>query len=513
MSAEDIQQVAAWVLGALCLGVAAFHGQAWARAAVWRRAAFAVLLVCALGAAWANFYMARANGVWIHRWDLFHTAIGAKYFEELGYDHLYDCAYVLGRDDPGLRFDRVRKIRDLRTLEFVRTKAVLKHNDCAERFSPARAREFVSDLRAFAELGLGSRWHETFKDKGYNGTPFYTLLARAAFSGVRLEYPVMLALALIDVGLIALAFVVVWRTRGAVIALVALALLSVCYPARFVHMGGSFLRFDYVAALVIALCAFASARPMVAGLLIGYAAFVRAFPALFAGAMLLSFAATWYERRRLPVEALRFCQGLGLAVVLFGGATFVFGDGVSDWRAWWHEVLEHTRRSAAFRIGFKHMFMLDGNLTSDEGFVSYADKAAYFADRRVGYWLACAALGLPIAARVRRQDPVSFAALLGCTLFFLLLVATRYYYAVIVVVLLVDPRTIGLRAYAVMAGLLMLCSALTYAIAAYNSHAAFLNNTVVSSWLTVLTVLLAAWSGWCEWRERRPASVACEAQP
>jgi len=370
----------------------------------------------------------------------------------------------------------------------------------------------VSDLRAFAELGLDSRWHETFKDKGYNGTPFYTLLARSAFSGVRLEYPVMLGMALIDVGLIALGFAVVWRTRGAVTALLVLALLSVCYPARFVHMGGSFLRFDYVAALLIGLCAFVSSRPMIAGLLIGYATFVRAFPVLFAGAMLLSFAASWHERRRLPVEALRFCLGLGLATLLFGGATFAFGHGASDWLAWWHEVQTHTQRSAAFRIGFKHMFMLDGNLTSDVGFVSYADKAAHFADRRVGYWLACAALALPIALRARRQDVTTFAALFGCVLFFLLLVATRYYYAVVVVLLLADPRVLGVRAYAVMAGLLLLASAATYAIAGFNSHAAFLNNTVATSWLTALTVVLATWSAVCAWRERHTATAGSTAQ-
>lgn len=57
-----------------------------------RRRLFALLgLVSAL--TYFNFG-AFHFGVFIHAWDTFHYYMGAKYFRELSYDRLYDCATV-----------------------------------------------------------------------------------------------------------------------------------------------------------------------------------------------------------------------------------------------------------------------------------------------------------------------------------------------------------------------------------------------------------------------------------
>jgi hypothetical protein len=505
--ADDIQLVVASVLALLLFIAAAVWHLPRMHSAGWRRTGYAILIACSLSAAWANFFQSRNTGTWVHYWDIFHTAIGAKYFDELGYDHLYDCAYVLGHRHERLDFRRVTKMRDLGTLQLRKVAKLVRDSDCEARFTPARKQAFLNDVIAFGDLGLRRRWHDAFKDKGYNGTPFYTLIAGSVFGRVAIDRESLTALALIDIALLALAIVIVARTRGVVVALLVLAFLCVCYPARFVHMGGSFLRFDYIAALLMGFCALASQRALLAGMLLGYATFVRAFPLLFVGAVFLSYAALWLETRKLPREALSFAIGAATAAVVFGGATIAFG-GASDWLAWWHEVRAHTKQSAAFRIGFKHMFMLDGNLAGDEGFVPYEDKARHFEDRRSWYWLATALLTLPIVSRAFRLKPASFGPLLGGVLFFVLLVATRYYYAVVVVFLLIDPRCIGERVYALMVGFLMSASAVTYVIAEKNPHAPFLNNTVSVVWMTFFVATLAAWSGYQTWREYRTAAAS-----
>jgi len=509
--ADDLQHAVAWILAVGLLGAAAFGRHPRLQSMAVRRAAVAAVVLCGLLAGWANFFLARNNGAWIHRWDLFHTVIGAKYFPELGYDHLYDCAYVLAKREQPTAFHRVDKIRDLGTLKYVKAEKVLETSDCAQRFTPERARAFVADVHAFGELGLKKRWHEAFKDKGYNGTPFYTLVARSVVNDLPIEYGPMLGIALIDIALVLGALVVLGLTRGWPTAFLALAILATCFPGRFVHMGGSFLRFDYLAALIVGLCALASKRPAIAGALLAYATLIRVFPAFFVLGVLIVYAAQAFEARKLPADAVRFCAGGLIATLVLGGATFVWADGARDWALWWAELQSHTRYSAAFRVGFKHMFMLDGNLTGDEGFVQYPDKAAHFQDRRVFYYLAALALLAPLVARARRWDAVTFSALFGVTAFFIALIATRYYYAVLVVPLLADPRTLGERTYLVMAGLLSLAAAVTYAIAGVNEHAAFLNNTVVTTGLTLLATTLAAYCAWQLRAQKRHTDLTAEA--
>ena len=56
-------------------------------------------------------------------------------------------------------------------------------------------------------------------------------------------------------------------------------------------MGGSILRFDYVAALAVALAAIKRERWGVAGALMAWATMVRIFPIVFAGGIFLKILA------------------------------------------------------------------------------------------------------------------------------------------------------------------------------------------------------------------------------
>ena len=355
---------------------------------------------------------------------------------------------------------------------------------------------------------MRNRWHRAFKDKGFNGTPVYRLIAHIVFERVPLTYGALLRLALIDIALLLAALAVVWRTRGLAVACLALGVLAVCFPGRFIHMGGSFLRFDYLAALMMGACALSTARPALGGGLFAYATLMRAFPALYALGAGLVLALPLLQVRRLPREALRFCLGFAAVSAVLVGATFLSGDGLTDWLAWWEEIRVHTRNSAGFRVGFKHMFMLDGNLLGDRGFVSFADKTAHYESRRAWYLLAAAALIGPVVLRARALDAASFSVLFGTLLFFVLMIATRYYYVLLALPVLADPERLGRRSYALMVGSILLASAITYRIAdAWTQYAPFLYNTVTTVTLTLLAAGLSVWSVLALLNERRTRTL------
>ena len=92
----------------------------------------------------------------------------------------------------------------------------------------------------------------------------------------------------------ATAFAFAWWGFGSVPAMLAFAFLWLSPLARFDFIGGSLLRWDWLAALVIGAAAFARGWAGAAGALLGYATLARIFPALF----LLPLAVKWVQGRR-----------------------------------------------------------------------------------------------------------------------------------------------------------------------------------------------------------------------
>src|SRR5262249_33291423 len=89
----------------------------------------------AFGAYWnfGSFHF----GNYTHIWDTFHYYIGSKYFKELSYDRLYECAAVADAEDPALRRRvEMRKITNLRTNILGSTAQILAHPEyCKLHFS------------------------------------------------------------------------------------------------------------------------------------------------------------------------------------------------------------------------------------------------------------------------------------------------------------------------------------------------------------------------------------------
>ena len=96
----------------------------------------------------------------------------------------------------------------------------------------------------------------------------------------------LFALSLIDPLLLLLTTAVVWRTFGVQPALLMVILLGTHMTMSHSHLKGALLRTDWVASLVLAVCALKAKRPALSGALLAYSAMLRVFPLLFAAGLL-----------------------------------------------------------------------------------------------------------------------------------------------------------------------------------------------------------------------------------
>ncbi|MHB8797165.1 MAG: discoidin domain-containing protein [Thermoanaerobaculia bacterium] len=290
------------------------------------------------------------GGRLVHVWDSFHYVVGAKYFPELGYTGLYEAALAAERAAGLLPPGTTVPLRNLSTNAIETTSA----DDALARW-PARLgprwEAFVTDVLWFrAEAGA-----ETFRrillDHGYNATPAWgvlgSLLSRAA--GPATDGSVR-ALALIDPLLLLGAWILVVRAFGFRAACVALVFWGTNFPGRFDWNGGSFLRMDWLAAVMSGVALLKLGRPRLAGAALGISTLLRLFP----GALLLGLgaAAVFRLARERRLEAvrteLRVAQGalLAAAVVLPLSLLAAGGFGSVRWSAW-SELAANSRKHLA----------------------------------------------------------------------------------------------------------------------------------------------------------------------
>ena len=219
-------------------------------------------------------------GSFLHGWDTFHYYLGAKYFRELSYDRLYDCATVADATraaaDSDAAFDvrrahaERRKVRNLRTNELEPTTELLAHPErCTAHFSSERWQAFRADVAWFRARESAGRWDEMFSDHGFNATPVWNIAGSLlANSGPASSRQIGL-LALIDpLYFVAMAAILVWAF-GIPAAAVGLLVLATDFPARFFWTGGAFLRWDWLFYTAAAVACLRRQRPLLGGLALG----------------------------------------------------------------------------------------------------------------------------------------------------------------------------------------------------------------------------------------------------
>jgi len=302
-----------------------------------------------------------------HFHEAFHYYVGAKYFDELSYLRLYDCASIAEAENPALRRRvELRKITNLSTNVLGDTTDVLAHPErCKQHFSPARWAAFRADVDYFrTRLGVKG-WQDALGDHGYNATPVWniagTLLANLAPASdeqiwwlTRID-PLLLA------GMLAL---IAWAFGWQALC-VALAVFATNFPSRFTWTGGAYLRWDFLFYMTAGVCLIKKDRPLWGGYLLGVSALLRVFPVfLLLGPLLivvqqlgaqlrLRSRARGGWRSSLDRSCLRVLLGAALAAMTLVPISLAISGGVGGYRAFVHNSKKHVATGLTNYMGWR----------------------------------------------------------------------------------------------------------------------------------------------------------------
>jgi len=405
------------------------------------------------GLLWWNLFQFNFPG-YGHASDTFHYYLGAKYFPELGYSRLYACTAVADQE-AGLRGPAIeRPMRNLETNHLETTASILADpTRCTDHFSTPRWAAFRHDvdwMRARVPL---RRWQRFQQDHGYNATPAWGVLGRLATSTGPIGPRQILLLRLLDPLLLLVMWGFVVRAFGWRISCVAAIYWGTNYLAPFSWTGGSILRQDWLAALVIGICLLRRDRPLAAGVLLGIAALLRIFPLLVPVGVGLAAAGRMWHLRRIALSAAqrRFAAGLALAALVVLPLSAVSTGGLGSWLEFAANSRLHLATPLANHVGLKTVLSYDHEQRTERaGDASLADPMQTWKDaRRSAFeghrWLyaALVLLYVLLLARAAATHPDWVGAVLGVTLIAVAAELTAYYWsALLVLAFLMEPRPV-----------------------------------------------------------------------
>ena len=434
-------------------------------------------------------------------YDLMHYYLTAKYFDELGYYDLYPAmAYADWRNQPHSEKLNIYRDQDpekgyriRRIADGITKGEAIRH----EKFSEERWWQFEHD---FLHLQRGpspispSHWQTLMGDRGYNGTPVWTMIARPITWVVPVERIKMLAWLDVLLLFIALGFVrwgYDWTTT-----LWCAFFLAVSYSLRWPVPSWVFLRYDWVACLMIAMALLKRGRGVVPGILTGLAGLYRLFPVVWMFGPFFKGVTTLLRRgkpflQRLDRTLLWMALGfVGAMVVLEGVAIAVFGMDVVLQHI--ENIREHVQPEelSSRRVGFAIAYIYEGGMEPKIITNRMKDLVATTKSERL-YYVAPMLLLLGWGTRNLRRDE-SFGY--GFIPFFLL-ATFSYYYAVCRITLIIAHAS-DLSKLRNKVGLVMLLALEVFCNWAEVNHRGYRMYLIghMAWWLTVYAALMCMWA-------------------
>jgi hypothetical protein len=226
--------------------------------------------------------------VWVEKidaYDLVHYYVNAKYFDEIGYYDLYPAAILVDHSNGGPHFkEGTRYLAQDEDGHGFRSiaHALRQGRKAKERFTPERWEEFETDilwLQRESNAFTDKLWRQMLQDHGFNGTPAWTVVARPLANMVPVQS--IKILCFIDVFLLIGATLLIGWAYGRSTAMWLWLFFVVSYSTRWPTFSWSYLRYDYIAALVAGMAMLKKKRHFAAGLLTGWAAAMRLFPLMW----------------------------------------------------------------------------------------------------------------------------------------------------------------------------------------------------------------------------------------
>jgi hypothetical protein len=437
-----------------------------------------------------------------HGHELFHYFVGAKYFRELGYLHLYDCANVADAEDGFRRRLDTRKIRDLSTNGVIDARIALDRADeCKRAFSDERWAAFKDDVAFFRDHADPASWDTILRDHGFNPSPAWTMTggllanqrpASRSFVGYADAMTTGL-LALLDPALVVVMFAAIAWAFGWEAACVA-AIFFGCNPlASFLWTGGSYLRQDWLAATVAGICALKKTRSALGGGGLAYAMLLRVFPGGLLLPVALRMAWIGWRERRLDRPAARILAGAALCTIVVAVASGIATGGMHSWRDFGRNTAKLTSTPSENLVGLRTILSLrpstrtallyDDSLPDPSAPLREARKEN-FAQARPIYFLCVVVLLAGLLRAVRRAREPWVLACVGAAAVPILTEMSCYYTSLLLVtaLLLRERRHVAV-------GLLLACAALLV-----------LHLTLEGDVLyACASLVLVAFAGWMIW--------------
>lgn len=284
----------------------------------------------------------------IHFHEFFHYYIGAKYFPELGYSHIYECASLAEAEQGFRRRVELRTIRDLRKNEIVSAAYVLAEPERFKRgllrpFTPERWEAFKHDIAYFRDHAGVVAWERMLQDHGYNPSPVWNM-AGSIFSnlGPASDSLIFGFLGWIDPVLLLITFGLIVWAFGWRVACVAALFFGTNEPALYFWTGGGFIRQDWFLWAVAGICFLKRGKPALGGASLAVSTLLRVFPLGFFVAIGLRLGWVFLRERRIDRTGANIVAGAALATLLLIPASSMVAGGVSAWP----EFLKNTKKHA-----------------------------------------------------------------------------------------------------------------------------------------------------------------------
>lgn len=457
-------------------------------------------------------------GNFVHVWDTYHYVMGSKYFPELGYDKLYDCAAVVDVESGRKDELRRRTLTDLRNNLIVRADEIIAHPErCKESFTPERWESFRRDINAFRGMVNEGRWKEIHQDHGYNATPVWTLAGHALTNAGPVTMGQLTRLNLLDPLYLALTVLMVWWAFGPRAFAVAALTLGTNFSNRYYWTGGAFLRHDWVFYLVASICLLKKEKPFLGGMAFAYATLLRLFPGLAALGPLIAALEYLRVHRQVDPRFARWVAGGAVGTAVLVGASFAAFGGLPTWERFAQNTVKHSNTPLTNHMGLRTVLSWRPD-TVGQRMVDHTqiDSWAKWKSTRLEKWhqalplfvalMALAAWLVWMAVRTSGTDP-AFALALGIGFIVFGAELTNYYYCFLMglAVLHAQRREVGL----ILAALAMMTLFINWGPLTWMSR--WLDEQYVAMSLASLFAVVGIWWLFTKWG--REAAFAPDPPP
>ena len=332
------------------------------------------------------------SGGYFHVQDVFHRYMGAKYFKEAGYKHLYEAAIVADSEQDNY-FGRINSYRDQETFQIrTREEAINKASEWRGAFTNERWNECKNDLTFFKQRpgmkdvrGNPVRldwwgWPNILNDFGLEPSPVWVMAASLVaniFSPASAF--TMHVVTSLDFVLFIVAGYFLARAFSVNIALFTFIGLFTMNASIYSWAGSSFLRFDWLAYLIISLSLLKEGKFRWAGVALAGATYAYSIIGLFLLPVLAKIASDYYHETKINQEGKQFFIGFFAVLIGLGVLSFALvSHPLMAWEDFFSRSVEIFKNWNLWDWSMSDIFIWAGEVTNRTPDLWQAQKLSRF---------------------------------------------------------------------------------------------------------------------------------------